>query len=209
MRTIPRSVTISLCLGAVALFSGGCATIAGGYRIPDGSAQTRSYSSIAGDIEVGRQASIRNADTIAGDIDIGEGSQVRSLDSIAGQIRLAAEVSVAGSIETIAGDVKISRGCTIGGNVETIAGHISITESVVKGDVILRHGKLNLVRSRVLGVVQVKRAKDKDADTPEITLGPDSEVTEIVVDEKSVAHLRIHRSAKVGSIKGAAAEYYD
>ena len=211
MRTIQRSVLNSLCLGAVALLSGGCATIAGGYRIPDSSTHARSYSSIAGDIDVGRQASIRNADTIAGDIDIGEGSRVRSLDSIAGQIRLAADVSVEGSVETIAGDIRIARGCTIGGNVETIAGRISITESVVKRDVIIRHGELDLVRTRVLGVVRVKRAKDKDddEDTPEINIGPDSEVTEVVVDEKSIVHLRIHRSAKVGPIKGAEAEYYD
>ncbi len=193
----------------MALFSGGCATIAGGYRIPDSSTRSRSYSSIAGEIDVGRQASIRNAKTIAGEINIGEGSRVRGLDSIAGRIQLASGVTIEGSIKTIAGNIKVGRGCTVGGSIETVAGHISVEDSVVKGDVVLRHGELDLVRTRVMGVVRLKRHHDNDADTAEITIGPDSEVKEVVVDDKTPVHLRIHRSAKVGPVTGAAAEYYD
>lgn len=208
MRTITSSVLTSICLGAAMLLTG-CGTIAGGHRVPDGSTQTRNYASIAGDVDVGRQANVGKVDTIAGDIEIGENSRVQSLDSIAGKIRLAAGVTVDGSVETIAGEIEIDRGCTITGSVESVAGDISITDSLVKGGIVIRRGDLEMVRTRVAGVIKVKWAKDKDEPTPRISIGPDSEVGEIVVDERITVRLRIHRSAKVGVVKGATAEYYD
>lgn len=200
-----------LCLGAASLALSGCAAIAGGYRIPNDAAPARSYSSIAGDIEVGLRASVRNVDTVAGDIRIGEGSRVASIDSVAGDVHLARNVSVDKSVETVAGDINIEAGCTIGGGIESVAGDMRIESSLVKGDVTLRAGDLELDRSRIGGVVRVKHVRDKDAEKnpPRITIGPESAVTEIVVDERAVARLRIHRSARVGKVSGATAEYYD
>jgi acyl-[acyl carrier protein]--UDP-N-acetylglucosamine O-acyltransferase len=176
MRTNRFPALITLGLGATMLFSAGCMHIASDHRIPDGSTTARSYTSVAGDIDVGRNAKVRNLDTVAGDIDVGRGSRVGSLDSVAGDIRVGEEVTVDGSIETVAGDIEIERGCTITGGIDTVAGDISIAESVVKGGITLRHGSLDLQRTRVDGTVRVKWSKDTDTDTPRITIGLGSEV---------------------------------
>lgn len=209
MHKLLRFILLPFGLVMILFCSGGCASIAGGYRVPDGTTKSRGYSSIAGEVDVGRRANVGDLNTVAGEIDIGEGSRVRSADSVAGRIRLAEGVTVDRSVETIAGDIDIDRGCTIGGNVGTVAGEITIGESVVKGDVILRRGELKLTGTRVLGVVRVKYARDDEERIPEIRIGPNSEVGGVEVAEKMTVHLRIHRSAKVGAVKGAQAEYYD
>lgn len=195
--------------GAALLLFTGCATVAEDYRIPDGAVWPRSYTSVAGDIDVGRQARIRNARTVAGDITIGEGSQVGSLTTVAGEIRLAANVRVEGWISTVVGDVHIARDCVINGDVITEDGHITLTRSVVAGDVTVTGGRLDLTGSRITGVLRVKAPDDDDDDDRAIiNIGPDSEVAEIVVERKALARLRIHRSAQVGSVQGIVAEYY-
>lgn len=197
-------------LGVAGLGFTGCATVAEDYRIPDGASKMRGYTSVAGDITVGRQASIHNARTVAGDIDIGEGSRVGSLSTVAGDIHLAAGVKVEGSIRTVSGDVETSRGCTITGNVGTVAGHITLEHSAVAGNVTLTSGKLDLTGTRITGVLRVEARDDDDddKDTAKINIGPDSEVTEVIVEPKARARLRIHHTAKVGSVKGVEAEYY-
>jgi cytoskeletal protein CcmA (bactofilin family) len=195
--------------GAAGLFFTGCATVAEDYRIPDGVSKSRSYTSVAGDITVGRQATIRDVRTVAGDIDIREGSRVGSLSTVAGDISLAADVKVAGSIKTVAGDVEIARGCTITGNVGTVAGHITLVHSSVTGDVTVTSGRVDLTGTRINGVLRVEAPDDDDDDDrAEIDIGPDSEVTEVMVEPKARARLRIHRTAQVGSVKGIEAEYY-
>lgn len=203
------SPLIFICLSSALLLLSGCAMIAGGYRVPEGSTQARSYSSVAGDVDVGRRARVRNIDTVAGDIDIGEGGKVASIDSVAGDVRLAGKVTVEGSIETVAGDIDIEAGCTVGGGIDTVAGDIRIVESLVKGDVTTRHGDLELTRSRIEGVVRVKRARTDENDILRINIGAGSEAREIIVEERALVRLKIHRSAKVGKITGAEAEYYD
>lgn len=187
----------------------GCATVAEDYRIPDGASKMRGYTSVAGDIDVGRQASIRDAKTVAGNIDIREGGRSGSLSTVAGDIRLEAGVKVEGSIKTVAGDVETSRGCTITGNVGTVVGHIRLLHSAVTGDVTVTSGRVDLTGTRVTGVLRVEAPDDDDETrTAKINIGADSEVTEVIVEPKARARLRIHRSAKVGSVKGIEAEYY-
>lgn len=209
MRIVPCKVLGLLCLAASAFLLTGCGAIAGGYRIPDSATKTRNYSSISGDVDVGRGASIQSVKTVAGGIDVAAGSRVKNLASVAGNIHVAAEVEVAGSIKTVAGDIDIDRGCTVDGDVGTIAGRIAIADSLVKGDVNLRGGALDLTRTKVTGAIRVRSPKGDDRDGADITIGRESDVAEIIVDKDAHAHLRIHRSAKVGSVKGIEAEYFD
>ncbi|HYC72062.1 MAG TPA: polymer-forming cytoskeletal protein [Opitutaceae bacterium] len=213
MRTIKTPALVPFCLSAALLLLTGCAQIAGGYRVPDDSDKSRSYSSIAGDIDVGRQGSIRNAKTIAGDIDIRERTRVGSLSSIAGSIRLAEEVRVAGSIKTVAGDVDLAEGCTVAGDISTVAGHVRLDGSEVIGDVTVSRGKLDLVRTRVGGTVHIRKFKragsDPDAEPAEVTIGPASTVKEVVAEKNAFVRVRIHRTAKVGTVTGIAPEYFD
>lgn len=208
MRTLPISALVPCSLVAVVLLSTGCSIVVS-YNIPDGSVRSRSFTSVAGDIEVGRQATIRNARTVAGNIEIHEGGRAGNLATVAGRVRLAADVTISGSIKTVAGDIEVGHGSMISGDVSTEVGKISMTGGVVQGNVILANGKLEIVRTRVVGAVRVKHADGDEGKVAELTIGRDSEVAALVVAEKTVVHLRIHRTAKVGSIKGAEAEYYD
>jgi predicted acyltransferase (DUF342 family) len=209
MHTLLRSALLGVGLGILSFCAGGCAGIAGGYRVPEGTTADRNYSSVAGEIVIGGRSSVGKVDTVAGSIRIGPRSHVRHAESVAGSIRLEEGVAVDGAVETVAGDIEIARACTIGGGIETVAGKISVRDSVVQGNIVLRYGKLDLAGTRVVGVVHLKRAKDKDAETPEITVGPGSEVSEIIVDDNTPVLLRIHRTAKVGAVKGAQAEYFE
>lgn len=198
-------VPLSLLLG---LFSAGC-SIADSYHVPNGYTETRSYTSIAGDIEVGRQATIRNARTVAGSIEIHEGGRTGNLATVAGRIRLAPDVTVNGFIKTIAGDIELANGCRVAGNISTEVGHITASDSVIQGNVTLTNGKLEVTRTRIVGMVRIRYADRDGAKMAEVTLGPGSEVAALAVEEKAGVRLRVHRTAKVGSIKGAVAEYYD
>jgi len=209
MRSRKIPALIPLCLSGAMLLSAGCATIAGGYRVADNSSHVRGYTSIAGDIDVGRQAKIGSARTVAGNIEIGAGSRVGSLSSVAGRIRLGEEVKVGGSIHSVAGDIEIARGCTVAGDISTVAGKITLTDTAVEGNVTLSNGNLKCTGTRVTGTLRIKYKAAEDARTAEVNIGPGSEVAALVVDRKAEVHLRIHRTAKVGSVAGAQAEYYD
>lgn len=209
MRTLGNPVLHFLCLAAVLLLSAGCATVAGDYQVPANSVAERGYTSVAGNIEVGRSARIGNAKTVAGNIEIGEQSRVGTLSSVAGRIRVGMNVRVGGSIKTVAGDIEVASGCTITGDVGSVAGRITLQASTVKGDVTLTSGKLAVTGSRVSGTVRIERADDRQAEDAEVTIGPDSEVAKVVVEKDARAQLRIHRTAKVGAVKGVVAQYYD
>ena len=207
MRT--SGILALLCLTAALLSSAGCATVADDYRIPDGAAAERGYTSVAGNVEVGRSARIGNAKTVAGNIEIGERSRTGSLSSVAGRIRVGADGKVDGSIKTVAGDIEVASGCTITGDVGTVAGRISLLRSEVKGDVTLTSGKLEVSASQIGGTLRIERADEQDAEDAEVTIGAGSEVAHVVVEKGARVHLRIHRAAKVGPVKGIAPEYYD
>lgn len=191
------------------IFSSGCATIAGDYRIAESSDQDRGYTSVAGNIEVGRSARIGNAKTVSGSIEIGEQSRTGTLSSVAGRIRVGANGKVDGSIRTIAGEIEIARGCTITGDVGTIAGRVTVTESVVKGGITQTTGKLTLRGSQVAGTVYVEPPKNDTTEEATVDIGPNSEVGKVVVKQGARVHLRIHRTAKVGAVEGTEPEYYD
>jgi DUF4097 and DUF4098 domain-containing protein YvlB len=209
MRTREISALIPLCLTAAVLLTPGCATVADDYRIPDGATQSRGYTSVAGDIEVGRRATIGKARTVSGDIEIGEGSRTDNLTTVAGKVRLAPNVKVAGSIKTVAGDVEIAKGCAITGDISTVVGRITLTDSTVGRGVTLASGALEVTRSDISGAVRVRYSDNKNAEVAEVTIGPGSVVAELVVEENAKARVKIHRTAKVKSVQGVEAEYYD
>lgn len=209
MRILRPSVLIPFCFIAATLFSSGCATVADDYRVADGSEQERGYTSVAGNVEVGKSARIGNAKTVSGNIEIGERSRVGSLSSVAGRIRVGGDGQVGGSIKTVAGDIEIASGCTITGDVGTVAGRVTITDSVVKGNVTMNSGQLSLNHSKILNTLRLERTDDEDAKAAEVTIGAGSEVGKVVVEKGGRVQLRIHRTAKVGPIAGAVAEYYD
>jgi DUF4097 and DUF4098 domain-containing protein YvlB len=209
MRTFRVPLSIFAFLIASLPFTAGCATISEDYRIADGSDQDRGYTSVSGNIDVGRSARIGNAKTVSGNIAIGEQCRVGSLSSVAGRIKVAADSRVGGSIKTVAGDIEIARGCTIAGDVGTVAGRVAVTDSVVKGKVTLTSGKLALTGSRVTGALRVEHSDGEGNDDAEVDIGANSEVGKVIVEKGARVQLRIHNTAKVGTITGAQAEYYD
>lgn len=208
MRPLPTKAIIPLSLSLAVLLLSAC-SIASDHRVPDGQSFARNYTTVAGDIDVGQLARIRNAKTVAGDIEIRERSRAKNLTTVAGDIHLAPDVTVDGSIKTVAGDISVDRGCTIVGNISTVAGHVTLAGSVIEGDVNLSHGKLDATQSRVLGTVRIRRSNADDTPITELTIGPDSEIREIVAEQGTKTRLRIHRSATVHSVSGVEPEYYE
>ncbi len=208
MQTPRLPAFVSLCLASAVLCATGC-SIAAGYRVPDGLTKHRSYTSIAGDVEVGRDATIRSARTVAGNIEVHEGGRTGNLTTVAGRVRLEARVRVEGSIKTVAGDIELGEGCTVTGDITTVVGHITMAGGEIQGGVTVENGRLEITRTRVTGTIRVKHSNRDNAETPELTIGSGAEVGALVVDEGTDVRLRIHRTAKVGSITGAEVEYFD
>jgi cytoskeletal protein CcmA (bactofilin family) len=208
MRTPTFPSLVSFSLLGLALLGGGC-SIAGDYRIREGTTHTRSYTSVAGAVQVGPGATISNARTVAGEITVDAGAHTGDLNSVAGNIRLGRDVRVDGAIHTVAGNIRAGSGCIVSGSVSSVAGNIEVTDSEIRGGVTQTAGKLELTRTRVAGTVRIKHTRSDTDRPPRVDLGPGCDIHELVVDEHTEAEVRIHRSAKVGSIKGVTPEYYD
>lgn len=207
---MPKSSSLlGICVlfGAL-LLSGGC-TVADDYHIKGGTTHTRSYTSVAGAVNVGASAKIADAKTVAGDISVGTGADTGDLSSVAGSITVGENCRVNGTIKTVAGNIGIRRGCVISGNVNSTAGNIEVADSEIQGGVTQTGGNVAFVRSHVAGVVRIKYTRH-DIDRPvQVDIGPGCDIRELVVEPKAGAVVRIHRTAKVGSIKGVEPEYYD
>jgi hypothetical protein len=81
-----------------------------------------------------------------------------------------------------------------------VAGKITLTQTVVEGNITLSQGRLEPLTRGCWARLRIKHSDTEDADVPELTLGPETEVTTLAVDKQANAHLRIHRSARVASI---------
>lgn len=202
--TYPQCILIV----AAALLLGGC-SVAKDYHVSDGSNTRRSYSSVAGDVEVGSNATVRNAKTVSGDIRVERGSRTRNLSSVSGDVRLDEDVTVEGFIKTVAGDIEIGERCEISGDISTVAGAISISGSLVNGDIRLTAGDLTMAQTRVAGSVSVNNEGENVSGIATVEIGPGSEVGAVVADRPDRVSLRIHRSATVGDVGGIEVEYFD
>ena len=203
-----RSRSFVLGLLGASLLAGGC-TIADDYRISAGSRHFRSYTSVAGAVRIGESATIGDARTVAGDISVDAGAHTSDLTSVAGNVHVAENARVDGTIKTVAGNIEIHRGCVIAGSVNSVAGNVEVTDSEIRGGITQTAGNLELTRTQVAGTVRIKHTRSDTDRPPRVTLGPGCEIHELLVDANTEAEVRIHRSAKVGTIKGVTPVYYD
>jgi acyl-[acyl carrier protein]--UDP-N-acetylglucosamine O-acyltransferase len=189
----------------------GC-SLAGTQRVADGASTSRSYNSVAGEVRVGRDATINNARNVAGTIDIGDRATTGSLKTVAGEIKVGEAVKVDGDVSTVAGEIRIGRGTRVSGEVATIAGEIRLDGCHVEGAVRLSQGSLRTRGAVVLsrGIV-VRRPKPDDNDNRDparVDIGPGADVASIEVEPDTEVDLRISSEARVGKITGATPTSY-
>ncbi|MBK1879618.1 hypothetical protein [Pelagicoccus mobilis] len=204
--TNPRSIPLFAFLAAFLTLFAGC-SVATNHYVKEGADENRSFSTVAGNIRVGANASIRDAKTVAGNIDVRSGSRTGSLNTVAGEIWVGEGAQVRGSVKTVAGNVEVAPGATISGSVNTVAGNVTLKESEVSGDVKIVAGELRVLASKVRGDVVVSKSS-KNSGEALVDIGEGSQVGGIVVKRSANVRLRIHSSATVGMIEGVEAEYY-
>jgi hypothetical protein len=194
----------------LALAFSGC-SIAGGYQIDDGVRMPRSYRTVAGNVTVGRDASIHEARTVAGTIAVENGASTRSLKTTAGEIRLGESVKVDGDVSTLAGSIQIGKGSHVTGMVTLTAGSMELNGCHIDGLVRITKGDLRTAGATVLPaglIVRHTRVHNDDRETPRIDIGPGADIASIEVEPDTPVELRISRDARVGKVTGATATAY-
>ena len=122
----PR-LRVTIPLLGLALASSGC-SIAGGYQIADHARMPRDYRTIAGSVQVGRNATIHDARTVAGRIEVGDGASTRSLNATAGEIRIGESAKIDGDVSALAGHIWIGAGTHVTGGVTQTSGSIELND---------------------------------------------------------------------------------
>lgn len=194
---------------AFALTLCGC-TIAGDYHVADGAHMQRGYRSIAGAVQIGSDAIIRNATTVAGAIEVGDRATTRSLNSVAGEIQIGERTNIDGDVSTVAGAIRINARTHVTGEVGSIAGAIDLNGCRVDGRVSVTKGSLRTRGPTLLpGGIVVRGAHSMGNDNPpRIDIGPGADVASIHVEPGTEIDLHISREAHVGTVSGATASYY-
>jgi len=197
-------------LAMLVLATSGC-SIAGGYHIAEGSQMPRGYRTVAGDVRVGRNATIHGARTVAGRIDVGDGATTHSLNATAGEIRIGESVKVDGDVSALAGHIWIGAGTHVTGGVTQTAGSIELNDCRIDGQVRITKGDLRTRGATSLPaglLVRHTRVRDDENERPRIDIGAGAEVAFIEVEPDTEIDLRISRDARVGKITGATATAY-
>lgn len=200
----------SVAILVLTLATSGC-SIAGGYRIADGAQMSRSYRTVAGSVQVGREASIHGAKTVAGTINVENGATTRSLKATAGEIRVGESVKVAGDVSTLAGSIRIGKDSHVTGKVTLTAGNMELTGCRIDGPVHITKGDLRTQGATRLPsglLVRHARVRDDDHELPRIDIGPGADVAFIEVEPDTEVDLRVSREARVGQVTGATATLY-
>jgi DUF4097 and DUF4098 domain-containing protein YvlB len=121
----------------------GCNSINGSIRIGDDCVLNGEYRSINGSIEVGRGSSVRKLQSVNGGIRVLDGGTIeRGIDAVNGSVELGMGASVTrGSIKTVNGSVELDS-ASVRDDIVTFNGNIRLDrQSVVQGDIRIKHGK--------------------------------------------------------------------
>lgn len=169
---------------------------------------------VNGSIRIETGAALQDAETVNGSIKADDRIQADSLSTVNGSIRLGTDARLAGSIETVNGSVFVDRGGQLH-EVTTVNGAIGLVDSDLSGGIETVNGDITVgAGSHVRGGIHVEKPSGNQwfsmgkRKPPRIIIGPDARVDGPLVFEREVK-LYVHRSATVGSIRGATAVRYD
>lgn len=127
-------------------------------------------------------------------------------------MRLAAGAA-SGTIATVSGDVFAEDG-RVSGTIRSVSGAIGLVRTEVTGDVRNYAGDVTIgIGSHVKGGLIVQKPDNQTiritpVSTPRIIIGPGAKV-DGVLDFRHPVRLQVHRSARIGEVKGAPPVYFD
>ena len=169
---------------------------------------------VNGSIRIETGATLEDAETVNGSIKADDRIQADSLATVNGSIRVGADARIAGDVETVNGSVFIDRGGQLHA-VSTVNGAIGLVDSDLSGGIETVHGDITVgAGSHVRGGILVEKPTGNHwfstgkRKPPRIIVGPDARVEGPLVFEHDVK-LYVHRTATVGTIRGATAVRYD
>lgn len=168
---------------------------------------------VNGSIRIESGAALEDAETVNGSIKAGDRIQAESLSTVNGSVRVGADARIARGIETVNGSVFVDRGGRLR-EVATVNGAIGLVDSDLSGGIETVNGDITVgAGSHVRGGILVEKPSGQwfsmgKRKPPRIIIGPDARVDGPLVFEREVK-LYVHRSATVGSIRGATAIRYD
>jgi hypothetical protein len=210
-RRADRTFHVAILLLALGSMLGvsSCA-VAGSYRVADGAQTLRNYRTVAGSVQVGRDAAIGSARTVAGEIRVADGAATRSLASAAGAIRIGENARIEGDVSTVAGAIRIGRGAHVSGSVSSIAGAMELDDCRIEGEIKVTAGDLRIRGATQANAGILVRRADAHGDShpTRLDIGAGADIASIAVERDAQVDLRISRDARVGKITGIEATYY-
>lgn len=183
------------------------------HRLHFGNGTADDHSSVNRTIRIADGARVGALSSVNGSIRIGRDATVRSIESVNGMVRADDGLRVHGSIESVNGSVVLARGAEVGGSVESINGRIALSGARIGGRVESVNAGLDTgTASRIERGIHYRRSGspfgDNHAGRPRVVIGADSVVGGELRFDRPV-DLYVHRSARIGSVRGATPVTYD
>lgn len=168
---------------------------------------------VNGGVTIEDRAITGDAESVNGGITVGSGARTGGLSTVNGQISVGQKTIVSGGVETVNGSVFIDRGSEVSGGVETVNGSIGLVGASLGKGIETVNGDITVgVGSHVVGGIEVRKPNFslsfKPSRKPRIIIGPNA-VVEGALDFEREVTLYVHRSAKVGTVRGATAQIFD
>jgi acetyltransferase-like isoleucine patch superfamily enzyme len=173
---------------------------------------------VNGSIRVGNRAVFASAETVNGSIRIGDDCQGQSLNTVNGRITIGKRSVVTGDITTVNGRLDLDDEAQVQGDASNVNSNISIgVRARVGGHVMTRSGDVTLSEgAQVKQGIMVKSGGwwsnffndlfGSFGSKPVITIGPNAQVGEMEFERE--VELRVHSTAKIGTVKGATVSRY-
>jgi hypothetical protein len=171
---------------------------------------------VNGSITIGNHSEVKVAKTVNGSVTLGADSRAEVLETVNGKIEIGPRSTVTGDVSSVNGRLNVSDDATIQGDLKNVnsklilekRAHIVGQLTTVNGDITLEDN------ARVDGGILVKKPNSRWGDSsdstnriPVITIGREAVVSGQLVFERPVK-LRVHSTAKIGSVKGAEVERF-
>jgi len=146
-----------------------------------------------------------------GRVEIGNDTKTETIGTVNGSISVDGYLTVDGDIESVNGAVSLRDGGNVSGTIETVNGLIYLNNVTVENHVGNINGGMHFENGTTInGNVKVEKPENgwNANQDPLIIIGKNVEIKGDLLIEPEV-RLYVHKSASIGSIKGAKAEYYD
>lgn len=178
-------------------------------RTESGSRHGR-LTSVNGGIHLAESTRATALRSVNGGIRTEAGVRVDELQLVNGRLRAGPHLRVRGAVQLTNGGAELARGTHIDGTLTSVNARVEMEQTRVGGRFVSRNGDLSTGNGSHLqaGIhYQPVSRQDRERNTPVITIGPGSRVDGPMQFDRPVK-LRVHRSARIGSVHGATVEWF-